>query len=270
MKTTYPYLPFALLAIILLSGCGIPSVHPLYEEQDLIVKEELTGVWQRNNTSDTWHVLPIRNLEAYVTQLDDSTGIWSIDQEAEMHGDSLVITSSRVTRTVTMDGTGLPDGSVADGQVQISGDAKTEFSFGYDDSMAEKLYLVQRKGRESGIFIAGLVQIEGNLYFDFRPFTFDIDDMFHFPVHLFMKASLEDENTIVMHYFNDEWLKGLISNRQVRIRHEINREGAVLLTAPTAELREFVRRYGDIEEAYRNSQTFRRIADQPQFDFEME
>ena len=98
------------------------------------------------------------------------------------------------------------------------------------------------KGRESGIFIAGLVQIEGNLYFDFRPFTFDIDDMFHFPVHLFMKASLEDENTIVMHYFNDEWLKGLISNRQVRIRHEINREGAVLLTAPTAELREFVRR----------------------------
>ncbi len=44
------------LFAILLTGCGIPSVHPLYHPDDLIIQKELSGKWQKSNSNTTYSI----------------------------------------------------------------------------------------------------------------------------------------------------------------------------------------------------------------------
>jgi hypothetical protein len=257
-KTIFP----AIASIILLTGCGIPSVHPLYEQGDLILDDSFTGIWEQDNGAITWHVMPLRELEQLMTQLEDSsTGNWAVERPDVAVGDSIVKGEPMLTRTFEVDNDRFS------GEIGFTGSAESEFRFGYDEATADKLYIVQRRGKDEGFFIVGMVEIGGNRYLDFYHFYLE-NDPFSFPVHIFMKTTRTDEDTLVIHYFDDNWLTSHIQNRQVRIRHERTRHGNILLTAPTRELREFVRRYGDIEEAYRTNDTFKRIAAVPDFDFD--
>ena len=47
------FLAVALVTILLLVGC-IPSIHPIYTEEDLIFVPELLGTWSEDDCEETW------------------------------------------------------------------------------------------------------------------------------------------------------------------------------------------------------------------------
>lgn len=203
-----------------LTGCGVPSVHPLYETEDLILNESLTGTWEKTAEPDgkqTWEVAPLAWLIEH----------WSLD--ADMQDD-------------------------------------LELLYDLDSLGLGNSYIIQRTGSSDYVYIAGLVELGGNHYLDFYKLDFD-SDVFSFHVHIFMKV-LHSDNQLVMHMFSEEWLRELISNRQVRIRYEESFMGEFLLTAPTRDLKKFVEKYGDVEEAYAHTETYRKISDTPRFQLE--
>ncbi|NGP87950.1 LptM family lipoprotein [Fodinibius halophilus] len=63
-----------LLLLFILTGCGIPSVHPLYNPDDLVVKEELSGKWKKKENSDVYNVFHLQDLKVN-EQVRDTLGI---------------------------------------------------------------------------------------------------------------------------------------------------------------------------------------------------
>ena len=71
----------------------------------------------------------------------------------------------------------------------------------------------------------------------------------HFqPVHSISKIKIEG-GKLAIEFFEDAWIKGLIDNNRVRIKHE-KVDGDVLVTASTSELQKFVAKYGDDDDAF--------------------
>lgn len=55
MKKQQIFTRISILAIVLLfSGCGIFSLHPLYHDENLLVKSELIGTWQNSDDANTF------------------------------------------------------------------------------------------------------------------------------------------------------------------------------------------------------------------------
>lgn len=74
MKIKLTYL--ATLALVLTSAIGtscVPSLNPLYTEQDLIFDSSLIGVWSDRDTQETWALASCdRELEYTLTHTDPS------------------------------------------------------------------------------------------------------------------------------------------------------------------------------------------------------
>jgi hypothetical protein len=203
-----------IVLLVWLTGCGVPSVHPLYEPEDLIINESLTGTWEKDDGKTTWEVASL----AWLSEQ------WALD--TDRHED-------------------------------------LEFLFELDSLGLGNGYIIQQRGNDDYVYVAGLVELGGNNYLDLYKLDFNTD-VFSFPVHIFMKVSYNDDR-IEMHMFSEEWLRELIRNRQVRIRYEESFMGEFLLTAPTRDLKKFVEKYGDVEEAYAHKETYRKISDTPRF-----
>lgn len=211
-----------LILMVILTGCGIPSVHPLYEAEDLIFDERLTGTWTHANT--TYSVMTIKELQEQLSA--DST-----------YNES-----------------------------KSANDDTYDFLADFEERGKGNLYFIQKNGSEDVFYLGGLIKLGSNYYLDLIKLDFGLNSNFEFPVHLFMKISF-DENELKMHMFSDSWLKDQIKNRQVRIKHEINEVDDVLLTAPTAELQKFVIKYGDMDQAYRDTNVYKKINNTPEFEF---
>lgn len=207
MKTQQTLRQLLLLPLLSLmaAGCGIPSVHPLYEPHDLIVRPELTGTW-RENDDTAYRVYNLHELR-HNAVLRDSLGIKEDDAFLQ------------------------------------------EFA----DRGLDRLYLVAESdiGREDAdVFLAGLLQIGDAYYLDLYRYKL-FEDVFSYPVHIFVKAELAAD-TLRLHPFREEWIKELVRNRQIRIRHEESFD-QFLLTAPPAELKAFIAKYGSDPDAYSRS-----------------
>ena len=59
-----------------------------------------------------------------------------------------------------------------------------------------------------------------------------------------------DKKDMKIYFFDIEWLEKLFEQRKIRIKHERMEEDIIVLTAPTAELQEFVRKYAEEEKAF--------------------
>ena len=70
-----------------------------------------------------------------------------------------------------------------------------------------------------------------------------------FPGHLLVKIEFGDKG-ISMHYIDPDYLESLFKNHQIRLKHEQNEQGAILLTASTNELRQFLIKYGQEEDFF--------------------
>lgn len=96
-----------------------------------------------------------------------------------------------------------------------------------------------------------ILKLGGHYFLDFYPGKFDAEKIydFHFiPVHTFAKVEFKDDKAIIK-WFDPEWLKELIEQNKIRIRHEEN-EMNILLTASTKELQKFVTKYVNSEDAF--------------------
>ncbi len=70
----------------------------------------------------------------------------------------------------------------------------------------------------------------------------------NFPAHTFAKIIFTDKG-FELRQFNPDWLEKLFKEKKIRLKHEVNSEGTVILTAPSRDLQKFVAKYADNEEA---------------------
>lgn len=114
---------------------------------------------------------------------------------------------------------------------------------------------------DSTYFLGKFAQIDQHFYLDLFPF-----ELFHLdfwtshlqPVHTFSKIILSGDSLSIQ-LFQDDWIEEQIRDHKVRIKHEKLEEG-VLITASTNELQQFIIKYGNVQEAYRDPILLNRIA----------
>lgn len=226
-----------ILSLSTVWGCGIPSVHPLYEPGDLQTNDDLNGVWQRTSGSNRFHVMQISKLKQHLIETEARNA--AIVQRVEDSGIEMSI-------------------DVDQGIIDFLGDLESQDR--------GKLYLIQSESNPEDIFLGGLVELGGNFYFDLYKLDFGASE-FRYPVHLFMKSTITD-SLLTLHSFSENWLKEQIKNRQIRIQVEVNTDDKYLITAPTRDLKKFVEKYGSIEEAYRHTLDYRKVSSEARFQFE--
>jgi hypothetical protein len=106
-----------------------------------------------------------------------------------------------------------------------------------------------------GFFDVKVIKLQGHYFLDFYLKDIGKDDLtlfdFHIiPVHTFAKLTIEKDSVIIQ-WFNQDWMKELIKENKIRIHHEDNGE-IVLLTAKPDELQKFVIKYVNSEEAFKD------------------
>ena len=103
-------------------------------------------------------------------------------------------------------------------------------------------------------FSVHIIKLGGNYFLDFYLEDF-MDDKeitladFHIvPVHTFGKLTVK-KDTLLINWFDQDWLEKLIEKNKIRIHHEDNGD-YILLTAKPHELQKFVTKYVNSKEAF--------------------
>ena len=107
-----------------------------------------------------------------------------------------------------------------------------------------------------GKFVFHLVEISGNLFVDFYPYTNGLNEniflSFHrMPVHSFGHISISDSISVIR-LLNYEWFEELIKDTPEVIKHE-KRESNLIITAKTDEIQSFLTKFKDDSEAFADS-----------------
>jgi hypothetical protein len=207
-----------------LSGCYLKSVHPLITADDGVILDGLEGVYETDGSR--WTFASDNDPEA-VTDL------------FRRYDDDEISIDPGETDSLNLDG-----------------------------------YLIMFENLEdpnpkAELFIGTIGEINGNMYLNLKLFAIDlgINDTFvgsHlFNVNTFSKIELTD-NELIMEPFASSWIKDQILNNRVRIKHETvtndhDESSEILITASTSELKQFVSKYGDEEDAYEDPITLNRV-----------
>lgn len=136
--------------------------------------------------------------------------------------------------------------------------------------LADKAYTVTVKdgdGQVEQMYYAFLVNIGGNHYLDYFPAETPWQQLYdsfyrqHFtPLHSIYRVQFNGDRSFDASQFDNNYLEGLISKKQIRIRHEERTDGTTLITASTGELQQYVLKYGNVPQAYENTSTYQKIA----------
>lgn len=122
-------------------------------------------------------------------------------------------------------------------------DSKVSLRFEKGDDNAYKVIATDESGNPAKL-TAGLARIGDTLFLDTTVEDVDLKGdfaKFHLlPVHLFTKITLAGD-TLTYAPLNFDWLKKLREENKLAIRHEVMND-LVVLTAPTKELQEFLRK----------------------------
>lgn len=128
------------------------------------------------------------------------------------------------------------------------------------------IVMVKEKGQIVQKFFAFPTQLGDALYLDYfatttpRQNSYDAFYKAHYnAMHSFYKIQFEKNGSFKASRLKGEYLENLIKNKQLRIRHEERADGSFVITAPTAELQQYVLKYGNNKEAYENSETYSKI-----------
>lgn len=227
MKRLLAFLVLLLTLTILLSGCYLKSVHPLITNEQAKLITGVDGVYES----------------------DDARWTFASDENPVMIADLL---------------RGYPDKSI-------------NIEPGESDSLNMNAYLIKMEplddsNEPADYFIGMIGEINNQLYLNLRLFQIDFGvntsfgALHTFNVNTFSRITIED-NQIVMEPFASEWIAELIQNNQVRIKHErvyseFDDSTEILITASNRELRQFVEKYGDQDEAYQDKMVLTRLTDE--------
>jgi len=135
-----------------------------------------------------------------------------------------------------------------------------------EDNELENAYFILFENLEdidpdTALFIGAATELNGAYFLDLYVFARSIDqieesestfvDNHFFKVHTFSKISINDSK-LSIELFASSFISELISANRIRINHEKTDDGT-LITASTKELRKFVSKYANEEDAYENA-----------------
>ncbi|HEX5152298.1 MAG TPA: hypothetical protein VFW07_12680 [Parafilimonas sp.] len=150
---------------------------------------------------------------------------------------------------------------------RISETEKKELS-GNISKLSDKGYFVvwrDKKKQVNSAYFVFLVKIGTHYYFDFFPSVSNnqiyVDDLFryHFvTLHCPYKIILHDKDHFELKQLEESFLDKLIENKQIQIRYLDRSEpnGGRVILSPTAELQQFLTKYGDNEKAYNKDNSY--------------
>ena len=137
--------------------------------------------------------------------------------------------------------------------------------------LADKAYVLtindRSSGEERGKYYAFLLRLGKDLYLDYFPMETATQRSYaefyktsFVPMHSFYRLQQNTNGkTISMERFAENYLRTLIDAKKIRIKHDVKIDGVYVITAPTEELQQYVRKYSDVPEAYDSKETFNRI-----------
>jgi len=135
-----------------------------------------------------------------------------------------------------------------------------DFLFTFVDSTRGTYTLLCEESRSSARFEAVLVELDNVTFLDIYPEEPDNENSFYMDhllrVHNILRIE-RDVDTLWVSDFDAEWLETMVDARKTSIAH-VPLDGAVLLTAPTADLQAFVRKYAKTPEAFSEPVRLRR------------
>jgi hypothetical protein len=114
----------------------------------------------------------------------------------------------------------------------------------------------------SSSFVAHLFMLDKQMYIDFYPGESaghtDLEGFHFIQAHSLAQLKISN-NTLTIRWYNEEWMLKLFNQNRVRIAHERvpydlddkdPEHQQVILTATTADLQKFIRKYGQDPEAF--------------------
>jgi len=128
-------------------------------------------------------------------------------------------------------------------------------------TLSYKVKYVSEDG-DSSFLIATLFELKKNYYVDFFPFDTNDDetltDWHRIPVHSLARILIWGRNNATFFWYNEDWLNDLFEKNRIKISHEVIQTGvypsqkAYILTASSAELQKFIRKYGEQQDILKN------------------
>ena len=123
-------------------------------------------------------------------------------------------------------------------------------------TIKDKGYLFDSDGDRS---IGFLARIGNHLYFDFYPLLSEVqekaDEFFMGHLirrHTVYRVNIKSKDSFELNQLDGEFLENLIKQNKVRIRHETDSDGNIIITAPTEELQQYIIKYGNEPGAYQS------------------
>ena len=136
-------------------------------------------------------------------------------------------------------------------------------------SEAGKIYMLDEKDEQGDIrstYYAFMVKLGKYYYMDYYPASEkerqSADNFFaahYIPMHSIYRIEFKNSNSFNVQRLDGGYLEKLIKNKQIRIRHEVMEDGGIFVTAPTAELQQYLIKYSDVPEAYNNDDNYTKI-----------
>jgi len=126
-------------------------------------------------------------------------------------------------------------------------------------AIKDKGYLISGDGEKYIVFLA---RIGKHLYFDYYPLRSEVQqnaDEFYMQHmikrHLSYRVDIINKDRFELSLLAGDFLENLIKQKKIRIRHEIDRDGSIIITAPTEELQQYILKYGDDPGAYESEKS---------------
>jgi hypothetical protein len=204
-----------------LAASCIPSLFPLYTEDDIVWDERIEGSWKMDNGS----IWIIERLEHHPDASFMDPKWTEPDEDSEPGNIHYRLTVKEICK-VDPGGTGIKENDTVESDFDLH-----------------------------------LLELEGRMYVNFYPTDWELHHGFlHWhmvEVNTFARINLAEESMTVQ-YFDPDFLVELIENNRVRIEH-VMMDNYLLLTAPTEDLQKFVMKYGDENDALLSEDYFQRI-----------
>jgi hypothetical protein len=247
-KILYPFIAF----LLLISSC-IPSLHPIYTKDTLIINDHIIGKWESDS--------PVDFTSAFSVVSDDPVD--------EMKGEELLADIEkpsghnkwlfeRASEIYAMKKDGSGERKI---DMKIGSPSMLTLDNSWEIRVGEKhpFYIVTHTeialGEElKSIMLGHLTTIGKNTYINFFPF--DIKNKQKrtrfasnfVSAHTFAKINISEEK-ISIQPFDVEKLESLLKAKRLRLKYEQIGD-RVILTASTQELRSFLEKYGDRSDLY--------------------
>ena len=126
-------------------------------------------------------------------------------------------------------------------------------------AIKDKGYLISGDDEKYIVFLA---RIGKYLYFDYYPLESEVQqkaDEFYMQHmikrHFSYRVDIINKDRFELSQLDGDFLENLIKQKKIRIRHEIDGDGSIIITAPTEELQQYILKYGDDPGAYESEKS---------------